>query len=386
MNIHEYQAKELFKQKGIPIPVSSLCSDLNQAPGLIDRIGLPCVIKAQVHAGGRGKAGAVKLARTHNDALDAVSQILGMKMVNHQTGPDGKIVRKVLIEQGVSIKESFYLAILVDRGGRLPMFIAGEGGMEIEEIAAKSPERIARIPIHPITGLIDAHIRRIGEHLHLNKAVLPKLKEIMHSMHTLLWEKDCSLIEINPLILTQTDELIALDAKINFDDSGLPLHPEIAELRDFDEESPLEVEASRHHLNYIKLNGAIGCMVNGAGLAMATMDIIKHYGGDPANFLDVGGGTSEERVTEAFRILLKDPEVKAVFVNIFGGIVRTDLVAAGIISALKTLKTTIPIVIRLVGTNQEEGRRLIESSGLSFIAENDLAQAAQKAVAASKGV
>ncbi len=385
MNIHEYQAKDLFKQKGIPIPVSALCNDINQAPDLIDRIGLPCVIKAQVHAGGRGKAGGVKLARSRDEALAAVTQIIGMRLVNRQTGAEGKTVRKVLIEQGVSIQQSFYLALLVDRAGRMPIFIAGEGGMEIEEIAAANPERIARVPVHPVTGLMDTHVRRIAEHLHLGKSSLSKLNAIMQAMYTLLWEKDASLIEINPLILTQQDELLALDAKINFDDSGLPQHPEIACLRDIEEESPLEVEASKHHLNYIKLNGAIGCMVNGAGLAMATMDIIKHYGGEPANFLDVGGGTSEERVTEAFRILLGDPDVKAVLVNIFGGIVRTDLVAAGIINALKTLKTSIPIVIRLVGTNQEEGRRLIESSGLSFIAENDLARAAQTAVALSKG-
>ena len=386
MNIHEYQAKELFRQKGIPIPESLLCSHPEKASQLIDRIGLPCVIKAQVHAGGRGKAGGVKLARTHEEAQAAVNQILGMLMVNRQTGPEGKRVRKVLIEQGVSIKESFYLALLVDRTSRAPMFIAGEGGMDIEETAAKDPQRIARIAIHPATGLMDTHSRRVAEHLLLPAEILPQLSRIMQAMHSLLWDKDCSLIEINPLILTSDNQLIALDAKINFDDSALGQHPEIEALRDLEEESPLEVEASRHQLNYIKLNGTIGCMVNGAGLAMATMDIIKHYGGEPANFLDVGGGTSEERVTEAFRILLGDPEVKAVFVNIFGGIVRTDLVAAGIISALKTLASATPIVIRLVGTNQEEGRRLIEESGLSFIAENDLATAAQKAVAAAKGV
>ncbi len=384
MNIHEYQAKELFRHMAIPIPDSILCTDPCQAPTLIDRIGLPCVIKAQVHAGGRGKAGGVRLARTREEAIEAVNTILGMKMVNRQTGPEGKIVGKILIEQGVSIKQSFYLAILVDREKCMPIFIAGEGGMEIEEIAAEDPDRIARIPVHPVTGLMDTHVRRIAEHLRLHRAVFLKLKQIMAAMHDLLWKKDCSLIEINPLILTQADDLIALDAKINFDDNGLSLHPDIIQLRDLEEESPLEVEASTHHLNYIKLSGTIGCMVNGAGLAMATMDIIKHYGGEPANFLDVGGGTSEERVTEAFRILLGDPQVKAVFVNIFGGIVRTDLVAAGIINALKTIKSETPIVIRLVGTNQEEGRRLIETSELPFVAENDLALAAQKVVALSK--
>jgi len=276
--------------------------------------------------------------------------------------------------------------LLIDRESRMPLFIAGEGGMEIEEIAAENPERIARVPVHPVTGFVGAHTRRIGEHLGLPFPSLFKLKKIMQAMYDMLWAKDCSLIEINPLILTQNDELIALDAKINFDDNGLSIHPEIAAMRDTDEESPLEVEASRYNLNYIKLSGSIGCMVNGAGLAMATMDIIKHFGGEPANFLDVGGGTSEERVTAAFRILCGDPQVKAVFVNIFGGIVRTDLVAAGVINAMKTLKVDTPVVIRLIGTNQEEGRRLIESSGLSFIAENDLAAAARKVVALSKGV
>jgi succinyl-CoA synthetase beta subunit len=386
MNIHEYQAKDLFKQAGIPIPQSELCTQPDQAGTIIDRLGLPCVIKAQVHAGGRGKAGGVKLARTRQEALDAVGKILSMRMVNRQTGPEGKVVGKILIEQGVDIQSAYYLAVLIDRASRMPLFIAGEGGMEIEEIAAQDPDRIARVSVHPVTGLMDTHIRRIAEHLHIPQTVLPQLKKIMTAMHRLLWEKDGALIEINPLILTEDQHLIALDAKFNFDDSALPLHPEIAQLRDLAEESPLEVEASRHHLNYIKLSGTIGCMVNGAGLAMATMDIIKHYGAEPANFLDVGGGTSEERVTEAFRILLGDPDVKAVFVNIFGGIVRTDLVAAGIIQALRTLKAEIPIVIRLVGTNQEEGRRLIEQSGLDFIAENDLAKAAQKVVALSKGV
>lgn len=381
MKVHEFQAKQLFKDYQVPIPNGNVAEDKEQAVNAADQIGYPCVIKAQVHAGGRGKAGGVKLAKNRTEAEKYAADIIGMKLVSKQTGPEGKIVRKILVEQGLNITKELYLAIIVDREKEMPVIIASsEGGVEIEEVAAKNPELIFKVYIHPITGLSSFHIRELAFNLNLNKTQQKNFNKLVANLFKLFLEKDASLVEINPLIITDTDEVIALDGKINFDDNALLKHQEIVDLRDLNEEEPLEVEASKYDLNYIKLDGNIGCMVNGAGLAMATMDILKYYGGEPANFLDVGGGTSEDRVKEAFKILLADKNVKTVFVNIFGGIVRTDLVASGIVNAIRDIEVQVPIVLRLVGTNEEQGRRIIQESGLNFIAENDLPTAAKKAV------
>lgn len=381
MKIHEYQAKSLFRDYSIPVPEGFMAEDAGSAMEAVEKLGFPCVVKAQVHAGGRGKAGGVKLAGNKDEAKKHIESILGMNLVSKQTGPEGQLVRKILIEQGLTIVNELYLAIIIDREKEMPVIIAStEGGMEIEEVAEKSPDLIHKVYIHPVTGMSAFHARELSFRLGLNKTQQKNFTKLLFRLYKLFIEKDGSLVEINPLIITDTDEVIALDGKINFDDNGLYRNPDVAEMRDLHEEDPLEVEASKFDLNYIKLDGNIGCMVNGAGLAMATMDIIKFYGGEPANFLDVGGGTSEERVKEAFKILLSDPNVKAVFVNIFGGIVRTDLVANGIVNALRGVEFKIPIVIRLVGTNEEEGRRIIEESGLNFIAETSLPEAAKKAV------
>ena len=386
MKVHEYQAKQIFRDFDVPVPDGAMAKNIDKVVKIVELVGFPCVIKAQVHAGGRGKAGGVRVAKNIQEARQAAKEIIGMKLVSKQTGPEGKRVSKVLVEQGVEIKNELYLAIVVDREKEMPVIIASsEGGMEIEEVAAENPERIHKVHVHPVTGLSDFHIRMLLFKLGLEKVWQKKFARLLKNLYTLFLQTDASLVEINPLVVTVNDELMALDGKINFDDNALFRHSNIAELRDILEEEPLEVEASKYDLNYIKLDGSIGCMVNGAGLAMATMDIIKYYGGEPANFLDVGGGTSEDRVKEAFKILLSDSKVKTVFVNIFGGIVRTDLVARGIVNALKNSRTEIPIVIRLVGTNEEEGRRIIQESGMSFIVENHLPDAAKKAVEISRG-
>ncbi len=387
MKIHEYQAKQLFKEFNIPVPNGGIASDKDEAIAACEKYGYPCVIKAQIHSGGRGKAGGVKLAGNVDEAKTYADSIIGMTLVSNQTGPEGKYVSTVLIEEALNIKKELYLSIIIDRETSLPVIIAStEGGMEIEVVAEKNPELIHKEYIHPITGLSGFHCNNIAYGLNLNKDQKKGFVKLLKNLFNLFEQKDASLVEINPLIITEQDEIIALDGKINFDDNALAKHPEILEMRDTREENPLEVEASRYDLNYIKLDGSIGCMVNGAGLAMATMDIIKYYGAEPANFLDVGGGTSEERVKEAFKILLSDRNVKTVFVNIFGGIVRTDLVARGSVNAVKGLDVKVPIVVRLVGTNEEEGRRIIQESGLDFIAETDLPTAAQKAVELVKGV
>ncbi len=386
MKIHEYQAKQLFRVNNIPVPKGYMAETSDDALKYAEQLGYPCVIKAQVHAGGRGKAGGVKLARNKDEAIEAIDSILRMNLVSKQTGPEGKIVRKLLIEEGLKIANELYLAIITDRERECPVIIAStEGGMEIEEVAEKDPGLISKVFIHPVTGLSGFHIREVANKLNLTKVQQKNFSKFIVNLFKLYQLKDASMVEINPLIITESDEIIALDAKVDFDDNAIEKHQDILELRDIFEEEPLEVEASKFDLNYIKLDGSIGCMVNGAGLAMATMDIIKFYGGEPANFLDVGGGTSEERVKEAFNILLSDKNVKAVFVNIFGGIVRTDLVATGIVNAIKDVEVKVPIVIRLVGTNEEEGRKIIEESGLNFIAETDLPKAAKKVVSLVKG-
>ncbi|MCP5048777.1 MAG: ADP-forming succinate--CoA ligase subunit beta [bacterium] len=382
MKIHEYQAKQLLKQYGVPVPEGSVADNKDDAFRIAEELGYPCVIKAQVHAGGRGKAGGVKLAKSSADAKEYAAAIAGMTLVSKQTGPEGRLVRKVLVEQGLAIAKELYLAIIVDREKGCPVIMAStEGGMEIEEVAEETPELIFKVHVHPATGLQGFHIRSLAFGLGLNKPQQKHFFKLLQNMYRLFTEQDASLVEINPLIITGSDEVIALDAKMDFDSNGLFRHPDLVEMRDLHEEDPLEVEASKHDLNYIKLDGNIGCMVNGAGLAMATMDIIKHYGAEPANFLDVGGGTSEDRVKEAFKILLSDPNTQAVFVNIFGGIVRTDAVARGIVNAIKGIgDVKVPIVIRLVGTNEIEGRRVIEESGMNFVAETHLPDAAKKVV------
>ncbi|MCK4836300.1 MAG: ADP-forming succinate--CoA ligase subunit beta [Candidatus Aminicenantes bacterium] len=386
MKVHEYQAKQVFKNYNIPIPEGAVTENIDEVTKIVELVGFPCVIKAQVYAGGRGKAGGVKIAKNLKEAKSAAKEIIGMKLISKQTGPEGRRVRKVLVEQGVEIKKELYLAIIVDREKEMPVIIASpEGGMEIEEVAAKNPELIYKVHIHPVIGFSGFHFRKLVFQLGLNKGQQKNFARLLKNLFKLFLEMDASLVEINPLIITGNDEVIALDGKIDFDNNALFRHSNIADMRDIYEEDPLEVEASKYDLNYIKLDGTIGCMVNGAGLAMATMDIIKYYGGEPANFLDVGGGTSEDRVKEAFKILLSDSKVKTVFVNIFGGIVRTDLVARGIVNALKGSNTKIPIIIRLVGTNEEAGRKIIRDSGVNFIVENNLPDAAKKAVELSRG-
>jgi succinyl-CoA synthetase beta subunit len=386
MKIHEYQAKELFKKYGVPVPRGEMCDTAAQAISVAEKLGYPCVVKAQVHAGGRGKAGGIRLARNRDEAVRHIDAILGMTLVSQQTGPEGRRVRKLLVEQGLDITRELYLAIVVDREREMPVIIAScQGGMEIEAVARDNPQAIFKVHVHPASGLFPCHIRSLSFKLGLNNAQQKGFASLLAGLYDLFLKSDASLVEINPLIVTAGDAVMALDAKVNLDDNALCRHPDLAAWRDPLEEEPLEVEASKYELNYIRLDGSIGCMVNGAGLAMATMDIIKFYGGEPANFLDVGGATSAARVKEAFKILLADPNVRAVFVNIFGGIVRTDVVASGIVEAVRGLGMRLPVVIRLVGTNEEEGRRILRDSGLNFVTENELAAAVRRVVELAKG-
>jgi len=385
MKVHEYQAKEIFKQYGIPVPKGGVAFTPEEARRIAEEIGGDIwVVKAQIHAGGRGKGGGIKLARSLDEVEEAAKKIIGMNLVTHQTGPEGKLVRKVLVEQGLNIEKELYMGMVIDRSTECPvMMVCEEGGVEIEEVAAKSPEKILKAFVDPAIGMMPFYARKLAFGLGLKGDLLKKAVSFMMGLYRAFMEKDASLAEINPLVITKEGDLIALDAKMNFDDDALYRHPDIAEMRDLDEEDPLEVEASKYDLNYIKLDGNIGCMVNGAGLAMATMDIIKLYGGEPANFLDVGGAASAERVENAFRILISDPNVKAALVNIFGGIVRCDRVARGIAQAAKNLEVKVPMVVRLEGTNKEEGMQILESSGLSFITATSMADAAEKAVKAA---
>jgi len=386
MKVHEYQAKECFRRAGIPVPPGKMIEAPDQLDAAIAHTGLPCVVKAQIHAGGRGKGGGIRLADSLTAARKAVQEILGMQLVTPQTGPEGRQVRRVLIEAAASLQRECYLALLVDRERGMPVFVAcAQGGVEIEELAAEHPEEILKVPVHPAVGLSGYHIRLLELHLGVKKAGAKEFARVVRGMYELMHSRDASLVEINPLVEVDDGAWLALDAKLNFDDNGLGRRPEIVALRDEDEEEPLEVRASRHDLNYIRLDGSIGCMVNGAGLAMATMDIIKLYGGEPANFLDVGGGTSEDRVREAFHILLADDRVRAVLVNIFGGIVRTDRVARGIVAAVTDVGLKVPVVVRLVGTNEAQGRQIINESGLDVVAETDLDAAVRAAVALAKG-
>ncbi len=387
MKVHEYQAKELFSQYGVKVPKGNVIFSIDEVEKVYNELGGgKVVVKAQIHAGGRGKAGGVKLVNNLEECIEAVKSLLGKKLVTYQTGPEGKIVRKVLIEKASNIKRELYLGMVIDRSkNSLVIMASTEGGVEIEKVAEETPEKIFKEYIEPCVGLMGFQIRRLGYKLGFEKDKLKDFSKFLNGLYKLFIEKDCSLVEINPLIETVEGEILALDAKINFDDNGLFRHPEILELRDIDEEEPAEVEASKYKLSYIKLNGNVGCMVNGAGLAMATMDIIKYAGGEPANFLDVGGGANVEAVANAFRIILSDKNVKAVLVNIFGGIVRCDRIAQGILEASKIVDINVPVVIRLQGTNADIARKMIDESGLKFYTAKGLKEAAEKAVELAKG-
>ena len=382
MKIHEYQGKQILAKYGVTVPRSVVVTNADEVAAAVEQLGLPVVVKAQIHAGGRGKGGGVKLARQAEDAVNIARQMIGMNLVTHQTGPEGREVRTLLIEEGLKIKQEFYLGIVLDRAiSRLVFMASSAGGMDIEEVAAHEPEKILKEPIDPGVGLTAFQARKLAFGIGLPNEVINKAVKFMMALYKAVVESDASLAEINPFLLTEDNELYALDAKLNFDDNALFRHKDYAEMRDLNEEEPLEIEASKYDLNYIKLDGNIACMVNGAGLAMATMDIIKLAGGEPANFLDVGGGASQERVENAFRILLSDENVKAVLINIFGGIVRTDMVASGVVAAAKNLGVTIPVVVRLEGTNVEMGRKVIEESGLNFTTASGMKDAAEKVVA-----
>ncbi len=382
MKIHEYQGKELLKKFGVPVPRGIVAHTAEEAGRAAAELGTDVVVvKAQIHAGGRGKGGGVKLAKSPEEAKKVAAEILGMNLITHQTGPEGRQVRVVLIEEGLPIDKEFYLGIVLDRASGRPVFMASAaGGMDIEEVAANTPEKIVKETIDPAVGFRSFQARKLAFSLGLPAELIGQAVKFMQSLYTAYEQMDASLMEINPFLLTNDGRLIALDAKVNFDDNAMFRHKDFLELRDLNEEEPLEIEASKFDLNYIKLDGNIACMVNGAGLAMATMDIIKLAGGEPANFLDVGGGASQERVEAAFRILLADENVKAVLINIFGGIVRCDMVARGVVEAAKKLGIQVPVVVRLEGTNVEEGQRVIRESGLNFTVAQGMKDAADKVV------
>ena len=386
MKIHEYQAKSLLSKFGVPVPRGHVAFSPDDARSAAHSLGTKIVVvKAQIHAGGRGKAGGVKLAKSPEEAASLARHMLGMKLVTPQTGEEGRIVHRLLIEEGLDIKRELYLSLLVDRAVAAPVFMASSsGGMEIEEVAKTNPEAIIRQPIDPAAGFQPYHARKLAFGLGLPAEMAGAAVQFFQSVYRAFLDLDASLLEINPLIVTADAKLIALDAKVQLDDNALFRHPDYKDLRDLDEETPLEVEASKFKLNYIKLDGNIACMVNGAGLAMATMDIIKISGGNPANFLDVGGGASEEQVKNAFRILLSDPHVKAVFVNIFGGILRCDVLASGVVTAAKELKFKVPVVVRMEGTNVEQGQAILKNSGLNFTVALGMKDGAEKAVALAK--
>ena len=382
MKIHEYQAKSILARFGVPVPRGEVTFNGHDATAIAQRLGTSVVVvKAQIHAGGRGKGGGVKLAKSPDEAERIAKSMIGMTLVTHQTGPEGRKVGRVLIEEGLQIERELYLSMLIDRAAGKPVIIASAaGGMDIEDVAAKSPEKILREHVDPATGVIPFQARKLAFAMGLEAGPAGKMVKVLDAIYKAFIETDASMIEINPLILTKSGDLLALDAKVTFDDNALYRHPDIREFRDLTEEDPLEVEASKFSLNYIRLDGNIGCMVNGAGLAMATMDIIKLAGGEPANFLDVGGGANAEQIKNAFRILMADKNVKAVFINIFGGILRCDVLAAGVIAAVKELGVPVPIVIRMEGTNVDEGKRLLKESGMNFTTADSMGEAATKVV------
>ena len=387
MNIHEHQAKALLGSFGVTVPNGHAAFTVDEAVAAAEKLGGPVtVVKAQIHAGGRGKAGGVKVVKTLDDVREVATELLGKTLVTHQTGPAGKEVQRLYIEEGCDIGRELYLSMLVDRASSSVTIIAStEGGMDIEEVAAETPEKIITLPINPATGLMPHHCRRVAKALALEGATAKQAVGFLMSLYKAFMATDAALLEINPLVVTGSGDLIALDAKMGFDDNALFRHKDVLELRDISEEDPAEVRASEFDLNYVKLGGDIGCMVNGAGLAMATMDIIKLEGGEPANFLDVGGSATKEKVTEAFKIILSDENVKGILVNIFGGIMRCDIIAEGVVSAARDLGLTKPLVVRLEGTNVEEGKKIMADSGLAIIPADDLGDAAVKIVAAVKG-
>jgi succinyl-CoA synthetase beta subunit len=388
MNIHEYQAKEILRRYKVNVPRGKVANTAAEAEVAAKELGGSlCVVKAQVHAGGRGKGGGIKLAESAAEAREIAAKMIGMKLVTHQTGPEGKEVHRVLVEEGCDIARELYLGIVLDRSiGRLTMMASSEGGVEIEEVAARSPEKILREVIDPAIGLQAYQARNLAFALGIPKNSINKAVAFMTGLYKAFTESDCSLAEINPLVLTKQGDLLALDCKMGFDDNALYRHPDVQEMRDFAEEDPREVEAAKYDLSYIGLDGNIACMVNGAGLAMATMDIIKFYGGSPANFLDVGGGATTEKVTAAFKILLSDKNVKAILVNIFGGIMKCDVVASGIVEAAKQVSLSVPLVVRLEGTNVDLGRKILRESGLDITPGENMADAAEKVVKAAGAV
>ena len=385
MKVHEYQGKEIFRRFGIVtprgIPAFSVDDAVKAAQSLGGKVW---VVKAQIHAGGRGKGGGVKLARSLDEVRDLSSQILGMQLVTHQTGAEGQKVRRLLIEEGADIKRELYVGMVVDRATqRVVLMASSEGGMDIEHVAATTPEKIHKVFVDPKRGLTDAEADDVARKIGIPEASLAQSRQALQGLYRAFVETDASLAEINPLIVTGDGKVIALDAKLNFDDNAMFRHPDIVAMRDLDEEDPAEIEASKFDLSYISLDGNIGCLVNGAGLAMATMDTIKLYGGEPANFLDVGGGATADKVTEAFKIMLKNPKIKAILVNIFGGIMKCDVIASGVIAAAREVKLTVPLVVRMKGTNEELGRKILAESGLPIISANNMAEAAEKVVAAA---
>ena len=389
MKIHEYQGKSVLASFGVPVPKGKVAYTAAEAVEAAKELGLPVVVKAQIHAGGRGKGGGVKLAKTAADVETIAKAMLGMTLKTHQTGPEGRVVRRLLIEQGVDLEgaREMYLAVILDRASGVPVFMASaQGGMDIEEVAEKDPDAILKEAVDPRVGFQAFQARKLAFGLGLSGATLAKVVPFMQSLYRAFEQTDSSLFEINPLLILKNGDVLALDAKINFDDNALYRHPDLREFRDFDEEDPLEVEASKFSLNYIKLDGgSVGCMVNGAGLAMATMDIIKLAGGSPANFLDVGGGANAEQIRNAFRILMQDKDVKAVLINIFGGILRCDVLAEGVIAAVKELKVDAPVVVRMKGNKETEGKEMLRTSGLNFLTADDMTEAAKQVVAAAAG-
>ena len=385
MKIHEYQAKEVLRQYGVPTPRGVACFSVDEAEAAAHELGgATWVVKAQIHAGGRGKGGGVKVAHSVQEVREQAARMLGMKLVTHQTGPEGHMVRRLLVEEGAQIAREYYVGMVIDRSRQLVVLMASsEGGMEIEEVAAHTPEKIHKVWIDPIAGLTDAEANTVAIQIGIPDAALAGARACLQGLYRAFVEKDAMLAEINPLVLTADQHVVALDAKINFDSNALYRHPEIVALRDLDEEDPAEIEASKFDLSYIALDGNIGCMVNGAGLAMATMDIIKLYGGMPANFLDVGGGATTEKVTEAFKLMLKNSKLCAILVNIFGGIMKCDVIAEGVVAAAREVHLKVPLVVRLEGTNVDLGKKILAASGLPIISANNMADAAQKAVAAA---
>ncbi len=388
MKIHEYQGKELFRKYGVPTPRGIPCFSVVQAVAAAEKLGGKVwVVKAQIHAGGRGKGGGVKVAKSLDEVRARAKDILGMRLVTHQTGPAGQTVRRLLIEEGADIATELYIGMVVDRGTqRVALMASAEGGMDIEAVAANHPEKIHTLVIDPVRGLGDAAAEDVALRIGIPAASIPQARALLQGLYRCFDETDASLAEINPLVVTTDGRVVALDAKLNFDDNALYRHPEIVAMRDLDEENPLEIEASKHDLSYISLDGDIGCMVNGAGLAMATMDTIKLFGGEPANFLDVGGGATTEKVTAAFKIMLSNPKVKAILVNIFGGIMQCDTIAEGVVAAAREVKLAVPLVVRMKGTNEDLGKKILKDSGLPIIAADNMAEAAQKVVAALQGV